>query len=657
MNKPTRRSDIQGLRAVAVALVLLFHAFPAALPGGFVGVDVFFVISGYLITGLLLRELETTGRISLPTFYARRIRRLLPAALTVTATTLIASAALVGPVQLARTLQDAAWATFSLANFRFSAGDGYFTQGDPSPFLHFWSLSVEEQFYLLWPAVLLVVAFVPRGQKVIPVLLGVVIIGSLTASVWLTTAGSPSAYFSLLTRAWELGVGGILAAAAARGLAPRRRVAVVLPFVGLAAILISGVAYSDATPFPGWAAAVPVVGTALVIWGGSGPIARALSLRPLAYVGDISYSLYLWHWPVLILGPLVLGTSPLATFVLVSIAVGLAALSFHFIELRGMHIRKRAHPIGVLAAGIATIMVVSGCAYVAADRVPMTSNEVVAEAPTVPASLDHDEPSGPGPVPTSVPANVSPTLAGLLDDLAPVFTNGCYQGQMTQCSYGTGPTTIVLAGDSHAGMWWPAFAALADTNGWTIHVVGHNGCPIVNVPITQDGGSLPWPECTAWQAGAIAQVAALHPDLIVVDNHTTGYMTKVSLADDFLGKWEPALVSTLDQLQTIAPVLLMGQVPTFPGQPVDCLSEHLSDVQACSLPADQAVPPIVAQLNERAADATGVTYVDPTKFLCTDVCPMMAYNLIMYRDASHLNATYAAHLAPYMEPLILKALQ
>jgi peptidoglycan/LPS O-acetylase OafA/YrhL len=212
-----RRRDIQGLRAIAVFLVVIYHALPGALKGGFVGVDVFFVISGFLITGLLLRELDISGRIRLGRFYARRIRRLLPAALTVTTVTLIVAAMVYGPLRFVQALQDAAWSTVSLANVNFGMDrNGYFAPSTSSPFLHFWSLSVEEQFYLLWP-VALIGAWMLWKRRGIVALLAAVLMGSVAASVLLTSPDNSVAYYSLATRAWELAVGGIIAWAVGGG--------------------------------------------------------------------------------------------------------------------------------------------------------------------------------------------------------------------------------------------------------------------------------------------------------------------------------------------------------------------------------------------------------------------------------------------------------
>jgi len=637
-----------------VGLVVVFHAFPAALPGGYVGVDVFFVISGFLITGLLLREITDTGRISLPQFYARRVRRILPAAVIVTLATLVATGLIVGPIRFARTLTDAAWATVSLANYHFSTGDGYFTQGDPSPFLHFWSLSVEEQFYLLWPPVLLLLAIVPRARKLLPALLAMAILASLTASIVLTDEGSSSAYFSLLTRAWELGVGAALAWAVDRGLSPRGRIAAALPVAGILMIAAAAWLFNGSTSFPGFAAALPVAGAALMIWGASGPVAAALSVRPVTYVGDISYSLYLWHWPVLLLGSIVLGTSAAATAVLIAVSVALGALSYNVVERRLQRARRKTPAFAVVATGVSLALLISSCSAMTAVEVPTTGTKTFTAAPSVEPSIA--DANGAGPVPAFVPANVQPHLADLLNDLAPVFTNGCFQGQLAKCSSGTGATSIVLAGDSHAGMWSPAFTAVAAQNGWTVHVVGHNGCPIIPVPISQADGPQNWPDCDAWQVGAIAQVAAWHPALILLDDNTTGYMSKVSLREDFVGRWEPALDATLTRLRAIAPVLFMGQLPTFTTQPADCLSAHLDDVPACSIPVSAAVPDVVKNMNERAATAPGVTYLDPTKFLCTETCPLMSYNLVMYRDASHLDATYTRRLGPLITEYASRAL-
>ncbi|MFJ8895019.1 acyltransferase family protein [Leifsonia sp. NPDC102414] len=662
-----RRGDIQGLRAVAVALVVVYHAFPGVVRGGFVGVDVFFVISGFLITGLLLRELDGTGRIRLGHFYARRMRRLLPAALTVTLVTLIAAAMVYGPLRFVQVLRDAAWATLSLANVNFGMDpDGYFTTTAPSPFLHFWSLSVEEQYYLLWPVLLIGASLIWKRRGALGLLV-VVLVGSLVTSVLLTSSGSPMAYYSLATRAWELAIGGALAwftrprPALTVGGAERDGRLTHMPqwfrttllLVGGAAILASALRFSVVTPFPGWAALVPTVGAALVIASGTGgraPLPWFLGNPISRYVGDISYSLYLWHWPVLVIGMMVFGDAVAVRLGLVALAFLLAAGSYRFIEQGYGRIRRAARARTVVATGLAAALVFSAGAAGIAAAIPLDSGKA---APVAPETASFD--SGPGFLPKGVPSNAKPSIEGLEDDLAPVFTNGCYAATLQVCSGGDpgGVKTVVLAGDSHAGMWWPAFDAAAKQKGWRLYIVGKNGCPIVDVRVSVGATADAWPECDRWQAEAVDAVASLHPDLIVVDNYAAGYRAKVSLRDNFAEQWEPAAVSTLAELGKAAPVMVFGPEPVLPSAPGDCLPEHVFDVSACAMPREKAVSADLQELSSRIAAEAGATLIDPTTLLCTaTVCPVISYNLIMYRDANHFTATFSEHLAPAVADLL-----
>ena len=312
------RDDIQGLRAIAVLTVIASHAGVPFVPGGFVGVDVFFVISGFLISQLLFREVEKSGRVSIPGFYARRARRILPAATLVTIATLVASAIWLSAIGLVEVVKDSLWAVFFAANIHFAAvGTDYFAAEEPpSPLQHYWSLSVEEQFYLVWPALLLVLVLVAR-RRALPkrLVFGVLLAVTVASFVWsvVSTSSDPlAAYFSTPARAFELGLGALIALVASEVAA--RWSALVRGLVcggGLALIAVACVFYGDETPFPGWAAAVPVVGSALVLLAGAGGTAhegavqplpiRALGVLPMRTVGDWSYSLYLWHWPVLII--------------------------------------------------------------------------------------------------------------------------------------------------------------------------------------------------------------------------------------------------------------------------------------------------------------------------------------------------------------------
>ena len=334
------RADVEGLRGVAIALVVAFHAAPTLLPGGFVGVDVFFVISGCVITALLLRELERSGGIDLPGFYARRVRRLLPAAVLALGTTLLLSAWVIPPLELPRVAGDGVASALSVANIRFAlaSGDYFEAVASPSPFLHYWSLSVEEQFYLVWPATLSLAFRFGRRRSVVAAVILAITIVSLVAAVVITDLSASWAFHSLPTRAWQLAMGGLLAIGAFGALGHR---ALGLPlallgWVGLAAVIAAAFVLDGAQAYPGAWALVPTLGAAALIEGGDRRLGPSVLLRasPLRFLGRISYALYLWHWPLLVLPAVALGSDlePAARVALVALAISVATLSTILVE-------------------------------------------------------------------------------------------------------------------------------------------------------------------------------------------------------------------------------------------------------------------------------------------------------------------------------------
>jgi peptidoglycan/LPS O-acetylase OafA/YrhL len=335
------RGDIEGLRGISIIFVLLFHAKIAGFTGGFVGVDVFFVISGFLITGLLLREVESSGRVSIPQFYARRLRRLLPAAALVLVATLVVSYLLLPRLLIPGIAIDTAAAALYVSNINFAyhATDYFAATTLPSPVLHFWSLSVEEQYYMFWPAIVLLVTRRARRPRInVRITLLVIGISSFAFALWLLKTNAPWAFFSLPTRAWELALGGLLAVSKTSLEKLPKLVARTLGAIGVAGVIISGLVMKETAPFPGIPALLPTMSAALVIIAGMQTIrsipTRILNTPPLRFFGRISYSLYLWHWPVLVI-PAALTITPLTLRQRILLALGsilLATITQRFIE-------------------------------------------------------------------------------------------------------------------------------------------------------------------------------------------------------------------------------------------------------------------------------------------------------------------------------------
>jgi peptidoglycan/LPS O-acetylase OafA/YrhL len=361
------RPDVEGLRAVAVVLVVLYHAGVSTFSGGYVGVDVFFVISGYLITGLLLREHEKRRTISISGFYARRARRILPAAMVVIVATLLISHHIQNAIAYEQYNDEAKWATMFAANLHFAyENTNYFLQGAlaPSPFLHFWSLAVEEQFYVVWPTVVIIVGLIFRRWPLRYTILAAALAGTIVSylySVHLTDSNAVWAYYSPFSRAWELGLGAVAASLAGPSGRLDRRIGIGLAWAGIGAIAYSAVVYSGSTTYPGVNALLPVLGaTAVIVGGASGRGAgHLLGLPPVRAVGRVSYGWYLLHYPPMILLTGVYYQHALAVherLVIAAVTLVIAFAMYYVLErpIRRSKILAR-HPWWSIAMGLALV--------------------------------------------------------------------------------------------------------------------------------------------------------------------------------------------------------------------------------------------------------------------------------------------------------------
>ncbi|MGC0380397.1 acyltransferase family protein [Streptomyces sp. SAI-129] len=668
---PPRR-DIQGLRAVAVALVVLSHAGVSRVGGGYVGVDVFFVISGFLITSLLLRELASTGRVSLRSFYARRALRLLPASTLVIAVTLGGAWLFLSKARLAEYAGDALAGALYMVNFRLAAaGTDYLAQNSPpSPLQHVWSLAVEEQFYLLWPVLLLLTWRLARGRRaLVAVPLAALCAVSFAAGVLVTHTSAPWAYFSSLTRAWELGAGALLALAAPRLRRLPGALAAPLSWLGLACVTLAALWYDDQTPFPGHHALLPVAGTVLVLAGGCAPTAygagRLLERRPLVRLGGLSYGWYLWHWPLLVIAPAALGRADGTAEVPLALALSAVALALAWLTLRlvenpvRFHDAFRGHPRRALALGAALTASASALSLTA-TAVPPTI-EVGGPAPALARALsDAPDPrtrlaellTSP---PTALPSNLATPLPRVKSSRSALYRDGCHVDRAATrprpCVYGdrTSSRTVVLFGDSHAAQWFPALQRLAGARGWRLVPLTKASCKVADVTIVNL--HKPYTACDTWRSNALERIRALRPALVLASSSDAGDPARP--AADPLHQWTTGFAHTYRALRgSGARVAALLDTPWPQGDPIDCAARNSLQLHACAHHLPEATRDATRDRAVRAAaSATGATLIDPTPWVCaprTGVCPVVVADTAVHRDDSHLSEAYAEALAPLL---------
>jgi peptidoglycan/LPS O-acetylase OafA/YrhL len=699
------------LRAVAVLAVVLFHAEVPGIGGGFVGVDVFFVISGFLITGLLWRETHTTGTVRLRNFYGARARRLLPAAALVGIATLIASAILLPPLQSRTAMGDGIASALYVSNYRFifQGVDYSAPHLPPSPFQHYWSLGVEEQFYLVWPLLMIGTAWLIRrtrrrtGAQTTSspspylVVLVVVAAASFALSLLATHWAPFVAFFSLPTRAWQLAVGGLVALTATQWHRLPPRPAAAIGCTGMALVALACTWLSATTLYPGAAALLPTVGAALVIGAGCAfptqGCGRLLGLVSMQAIGRISYSWYLWHWPVLIFAPLIVGHSLSLTGRLAAAALSgvLATLTLRYVE----NPLRFAAPIRTSAwrslglGAIATAAAVSvAIALLVAIPTPVGRGEPVtpvtltaAPVPTgapldaydaavqqafaqvqaaVAASADLD----------AVPSNLEPSIADAPGQKNAMSFNGCvanfFDSSRPECAMGdtSSTTTVALIGDSHAAMLVPTFQQIAEQRHWRLETMSKAGCPPIDVPITNLFARVAeqLQGCQQWRAQALAQLRAERPQLVVVSlwrQYSTGSAS--NWRTGFLPydpAWNASLTRFVQQLRdTGAKVLVLGPVPDPHSIVPICLSGHLDDARACAPSRSAAVNQSGIAAEAAATEAGGGQYADVTNLFCsTDRCPVIVGNTLVYLDWSHVTLDYARLLAPAIGTLADRAL-
>ncbi len=603
-----RNAQIQALRALAALLVILYHA--KFLPGGYIGVDIFYVISGFLITGLILREFEEKNDFSFSRFYARRFKRLLPASFTV-----IFSTAIIGWIFLPSSMRadfgkDVIAASTYISNFLFAIwNNDYQNLGStPSAFIHFWSLAVEEQFYLFWP-IFLYLLYRWVGRRGVLVGITLVAFTSFTFSIWLTDRSPVWSFYILPTRAWELAIGALIV------FVPSQLRFGKIPFsLSLIAIGVAILIFNESTPFPGSAALVPVIAVFLLlcyreIWPQfASKIAR---IRAIQYLGDISYSLYLWHWPVLVMPVLIWNRnlSILERLALLIVVLVLSHVTFTFIENPLRHKNWSPSRTFRLATTFTVTSILLGLGINATYSSTVNFNDMQ-------YSLDE--------IRTKPQSN----------------QDGChlhvYSTVSPRCEYGdlNSRKVVVLYGDSHAAQWMPALDLIGKRRNFKLVSLTKSSCPSAEV-IKEVSSQYKVDDCQKFRNNSIKRIAALRPLAVIA----TGMQPIVlpGTSKSATSWWLQGEAKLYDRLKDITSYpIYLGDTPLPHIDIPNCLVAGKGNLCDSSTPIEGRAAP-------------GFHFINPNNWLCSEKCPAIIDGLVVYRDQSHLTVAMSKHLSTQLE--------
>jgi peptidoglycan/LPS O-acetylase OafA/YrhL len=645
------RPDVEGLRGIAVLIVVAFHCGIPGFSGGFVGVDVFFVLSGYLITGLLVNEIQRSSRLSLLHFYSRRLRRLLPASALTLVVTLVVGAIVLAPTELTFAGR-AARATALYVSNVFFAGNAaeYFAPNVQSnPMLHTWSLAVEEQFYLFWPLLIMLALQLMRSRRTLVMLLAGLTLVSLAACVWFTAHSGTFAFYQLPARAWEFSIGGLAVLYAPRKLRISLPGWVATGWLGVLVILASTFFISSSANFPGLIALAPVLGTVLALVAGAalpdGGVGVLLDSAPLQFLGKLSYSWYLWHWPFLVLSKTLLPNISVAgkiSVALVSLLV--AAITHHFVEnpIR-FHPELISRPTRTLYLAVSITI----CSLAAATLC-MKYADRLANTPEM----------------TRITAAVA--------DIAAMPRQECVTSgespEVKTCVFGneSGATSVVLFGDSHAIQWFNPLRRMAEAHGWKLTTIVKSGCPATDInPPGRTAGFVA--NCDKWRADAIRRIVSLQPSVVFLGNASV-YLNRRNHPADETGisvdEWRAGTGRTLAALSAGGlREILMRDTPRLPFDVPTCLARSVRHNWypggSCAADESIVVDPAIFDAEKAAArHLKNVYFIDMIDQLCQkSVCAAAQSGEIIYRDDSHLTGSFAERLKPVLEQRLLAILK
>jgi peptidoglycan/LPS O-acetylase OafA/YrhL len=642
------RPDVEGLRAVAILLVVAAHAGVRILKGGFVGVDVFYILSGYLITGLLVQEATTTGHLGFARFYARRLRRLLPGLLLMLAVTCGVALLVLPPTELPIQAANAASAALWLSNFQFAFWDwDYFApSSDTALFLHTWSLGVEEQFYLVWPLMVVLamgawkrVVRAPTMSRLKWLFVGI-FIASFALSLYWTYHRPAFAFYLMPSRAWQFALGAIVflvAGSPAFDTHPSiGKSAWLRPagWLGLTMILFGAWIINPAGSYPGGWALLPSFGAALVLaagaYKGNVGVHRVLSWRPMQALGRVSYSWYLWHGPVLRIGTTLLDTSNGWTrILLVVLSLLIAAASYHLFETP---IRRKRRLVARPRWAIVGALAVMAVAEAGVRGWQVDSENYVRKTPAL------------------------ARFVAARTDESVIYAKGCFGSYASTkvqiCTFGSPAArhTAVVLGDSKAAQWVPAVGRIFDKPDWRLLVVTKSACPMVDAPYLAPSLRREYTECARWRRDAVSQIAALRADVVIITESVTYPFTEK--------QWKSGTQHVLGDLaRSTGRIYLIRPTPelAFNGrlcaEPRGRVYNALVSASRCTGRAHTAHFDDVGRwLDVAAAPFGNVRMVDMTSAVCPGgICRSILKDKIVFSDSGHMTATFARTLAPDLE--------
>lgn len=617
MSKKVRIHQIQALRALASLLVVLFHA--KLSPGGFIGVDIFYVISGYLITGLIIKEIDLTQNFAFARFYLRRAKRLLPASISILLATAILSWLFLPATIRANLGKDILAATIYISNYLFAFWENDYQNlnATPSPVIHYWSLAVEEQFYLFWP--LIIFALWKFGGKR-SVFLGILLITTLSFifSIYLTQSAPIWAFYSLPTRAWELGIGALILFIPPSVIRKRSLLTTIFIWFSVLLMAIGLFAFNDSTPFPGYNALLPTLATSLLIafvasWP---PILNDISkLRAVQWLGEISYPFYLWHWPILVIPSSRFGRE-LALWerlLLIALTALLADITHRFLE-KPIAVRE------ISGSRIARYSLAATCAgIISAGGILATSQGDI-----------------------TLPNGSSVSIAAVMTKPI-IYDDECHanygDSKLSECLYGDkgSDRNIVLYGDSHAAQWFPALNEIAKNQRFALTSLTKSACPATQV-LRIESGAFKNADCVSWRKTAIARIRELKPEVVLISGFQHFNYPKNETSRD--AWWFAGQRAAFQSLLGSSPKLIYISDTPHPLRDIpSCLASGAGE--ACDT-AKKSDPRI----------AGGFIKLNPTDWLCAETCPAIVNGIVAYRDASHLSVEMSRALAPKLSEFL-----